>query len=46
MSEAISFIEAKDILGGDFGQSLNFYPFSEVVDRYDQIFVLIVFDHE
>ena len=33
-SEDISFIEAKDILGGDFGQSFGFY-LGEVVDRYD-----------
>ena len=26
-SEDISFIEAKDILDGDFGQSFGFYPF-------------------
>ena len=26
-SEDISFIEAKDILGGDFGQSFGLYPF-------------------
>ena len=33
-SEDIYFIEAKDILGGDFGQSSGFYPYGEVVDRY------------
>ena len=34
-SEDISFMEAKDVLGSDFGQSFDFYPFGEVVDRYD-----------
>ena len=33
--EVISFIEAKDILGGDFGQSFGFYQFGEVADCYD-----------
>ena len=45
-SEDIYFIEAKDVLGGDFGQSFGFYPFGEVIDCYDQIFVLIGSDHE
>ena len=45
-SKDISFIEAKDILGGDFGQSFSFYPFGEIVDPYDKIFVLIGSDHE
>ena len=34
-SEDVSFVEAEDVLGGDFGQSLGFYPFGELVDRYD-----------
>ena len=34
-SEDISFIEAKDVLGSDFGQSFDFYPFGEVVNHYD-----------
>ena len=45
-SEDVSFIEAKDVLGDDFGQSFGFYPFGEVVDCYDQIFILIGPDHE
>ena len=45
-SEDISFIEAKDVLGGDFGQSFDIYPFGEVIDRYSYIFVLIGSDHE
>ena len=34
MSEDISFVEGKDVLGGDLGQSFGFYPLGEVVDRY------------
>ena len=37
-SEDVSFVEAKDVLGSDFGQSFGFYPFGEVVDDYYQIF--------
>ena len=33
-SEDISFVEAKDVLGGDLGQSFAFYPLGEVFDRY------------
>ena len=39
--EYIYFVEVKDVLGGNFGHSSSFYPFCEVVDRYDQIFILI-----
>ena len=34
-SEDIPFVEAEDILGGDFCQSFYFYPFGKVVDRYN-----------
>ena len=40
-SKDVSFVEAKYVLGDNFGQSFGFYPFAEVVGRCDQIFVLI-----
>ena len=40
-SKDVSFVEVEDILGRNFGQSFGFYPFCKIVDRYDQIFILI-----
>ena len=40
------FVEAKDVLGSDFGQGFGLYPLSKVVDGYNQVFVLIGSDHE
>ena len=34
-SQNISLVEAKDVLGSDFGQGFSLYPFSEVVDYYN-----------
>ena len=45
-SHNISLVEAKDVLGNDFGQGFILYPLSEVVDRYNQIFILIGSNHE
>ena len=33
-SQNVSFIEASEVLGSDFGQGFGFYAIGEVVDRY------------
>src|ERR1051325_1014895 len=37
----VSFVKTKDVEGGDFGECLGLYPFSEVVYGHNEVFVLV-----
>ena len=44
--ENVSFVEAEDVMGGDFRKGLGLYPLCKVIHGHDEEFVLVRSLHE
>ena len=44
--EDVSFVEAKDVMGGDFREGLDLYPFCKVIQGHNEELFLVSSLHE